>query len=219
MAVFGASFVRAQPDRATALRETSRLIRESVESWLAASPTNLAVDNTLRATEGSEWISIENGAPDQALATISRLLQTVAITLHASDEIMLRFSYKRFDGGRVVRALEYDDDGARGRWTQVDGEPETWEALLFATELLELYRKHAADDVHEVCAENAIKLGFSIPWACDAGTVAQIARALELPWVPGSFPPAAEIDIVRGSPERLEAFRRQHRRPWWRFGR
>lgn len=222
MSVYGASFVRAYPDRATSFRETSRLIRERNASWLAASPTNLAVEHTVRASEGSEWVSIQNAVDDQLLDTISRVLGTVAITIYAIDEKVLRFSYSRFDHGQAVRTLEYADEGNsndRGKWTKVEGEPERWEALLFSPKLMELYRKYAPDDLHEGCAESKIKRGFSIPWACDAGTIAEISRTLQVPWEPigDRFPPATQTEVIPGSPERWNAFHRQHRRPWWKF--
>lgn len=105
----------------------------------------------------------------------------------------------------------------------MEGEPEPWEAILFSPRLMELYKKHAPDDVHEGCAENRIKPGCSIPWACDARTVAEIAGALQLPWDPidNRFPPSTQTEVITRSPERWEAFwqifRREHWRPWWKF--
>lgn len=85
---------------------------------------------------------------------------------------------------------------------------------------MELYRKYAPDEMPEGCAESRIKPGFSIPWACDAGTVTEIARALQLPWEPigDRFPPATQTEVIPGSPEeRWKAFYRKYRRPWWKI--
>lgn len=222
MSVYGASFIRAHPNRETSFRETCRLLRESNARVLAASSTSTAIEHTVRASEGSEWLSIENAISDYELETISRALSTTAVTVYAVDEKALRFSYARFEDGRAVRALEYSDDSGkveRGRWTKVEGEPEPWESILFSSRLMELYAKHAPDEVPEACTQNRIKAGFSIPWACDAGVVAEIARALQLPWEPltnDAFPRSAKREVIPGSPERWKAFLRQQR-PWWKF--
>jgi hypothetical protein len=222
MSVYGASFVWAHPDRATSFRELSRLLRERNASWLAASPMNLVVELIVRTSEGSDWASIQRALAAPLLETISRVLSTTAIAIRMMDEMVLRFSYQRFDNGRAVRTLEYADDGdpkGRGKWTKVEGEPEPWENILFSPRLMELYRKRAPDEVQEGCAESKIKPGFSIPWACDASTVAEIVRALQLPWEPidNKFPPATQTEVIPGSPERLKAFLRQRGRPWWKF--
>jgi len=176
----------------------------------------------VRASEGSDWVSIQNALADQLLETISRVLGTTAIMIYVMDEMVLRFSYRHFNNGQAVRILEYVNHGnpkERGKWTKVEGEPEPWEAILFSHRLMELYRKHAPDEVHESCEESKIKPGFSIPWACDASTVADIARALQLPWEPidNRFSPATQTEVIPGSPERWKAFLRQQRRPWWKF--
>jgi len=226
MSAYGASFVRVRGDRATSFRETSRLLRETNESWLAASPTNLAVELIVRSSEESDWVSIQSALADPLLETISRVLCTTAVMIHVVDEMVLRFAYSRFDNGEAVRTLVYADDGnpkGRGTWTKVEGEPEPWETVLFSPRLLELYKKRAPDEVQEGCAERKVKAGFSIPWACEASTVLEIARALELPWEPmgNTFPPATQTEVIPGSSERWnsfwKAFRRQHWRPWWKF--
>jgi hypothetical protein len=224
MSGYGASFVGARPDRATSFRELTHLLRETNASWLAASPKNFTEEIIVRASEGSDWVSVQRALADQLLETISRVLGTTTIMIYVVDEVVLRFSYRRFNNGQAVRALEYVDyvnPKERGKWTKVEGEPEPWEAILFSHRLIELYRKYAPDEVHEGCAESKIKPGFSIPWACDASTVAEIARALQLPWEPteNRFPPATQTEVIPGSPERLKAFLRQQWRPWWKFWR
>lgn len=221
MSNYGASFVRVGPDRTATFQGLIQLLRETTESWLAASPTNLAVERIVQISEGSDWVSIQSPLDDRLLETISRTLGTTAIMIYVMDEMMLRFSYRRFDHGAAVRALQYFDDGnprGRGKWTKVEGEPEPWEAILFSPRLMELYRQHAPDEVEEGCAENRIKVGFSIPWACDATTIAEIARVLQLPWEPtnNQFPPATRTEVIPGSPERWKAIH-QRKRPWWRF--
>lgn len=196
------------------------MLRESNARALAASPTNLVAEHTVRASAGSEWISIENAISDHELETLSRTLSTTAITVYAVDEKLLQFSYVRFEDGRAVRALEYSDDNDedRGRWTKVEGEPESWEGSLFSPSMMELYAEYAPDEVAE--ARSRIKSGFSIPWACNARTAAEIARAFQLPWEPlakDKFPPATNTEIVPGSPERWKAFLGKRRRPWWKF--
>jgi hypothetical protein len=202
------------------------LLREANASWLAASPTNFTFELTVRTSEGSDWVSIQGALADPMLETISRALCTTAIQIHAMDEMVLRFSYSRFDDGRATRALAYGDDGnpkGRGKWTRVEGEPERWEAILFSPRLMELYEKYAPGEVREACAENRIKPGFAVPWACDGGAIVEIARALQLPWDPtgGKFPPATQTEVIPGSPERwpepLKTLLRRHRRPWWKF--
>ena len=222
MSVYEASFVRARTGPATSFRETARILREANESWLAASPTNVTWELTVRLTEGSDWVSIQASLADQQIETLSRELGTTAIRIYMSDEMVLRFSYGRFDHGQAVRSLEYADGGdprAGGTWTKVEGEPEPWEALLFSPRLLELYRKYAPDELPEGSADRRIKPGLSIPWVCEADVVAEIARALQLPWAPigNGFPPATHTKVIPGSPERWKAFRRRHRRSWWRF--
>jgi hypothetical protein len=189
---------------------------------LAASPANLTIEHTVRTSENSGWISVQNALDDELLATLSRTLGTKSITIYAIDEMVLHFSYRRFDQGNLVRALEYGDDGQpndRGEWTRVEGAPEPWEALLFSPKLMALYRKYAPDQVQGDPDENAIKPGLSIPWACDAETIGEIASALELPWDPlgDGFPTATKTEVIPGSPERWKAFHRQHARPWWKF--
>lgn len=218
MSSYGASFVRAYPDKVTSWRELSRLLREANASWLAESPTNFAVELIVRATEESDWFSIQKALADQLLETISRILGTTAITIYVMDEMVLRFSYRHFDNGQAVRALEYVDHGnprERGKWTKVEGEPEPWEAILFSDRLMELYRKHAPGEVHGSCAEGKIKPGSSIPWACNAGTVAEIVDALQLPWDPigNRFSSVTQTEVIPGSPERLHAFLRRKWRP------
>jgi hypothetical protein len=222
MSVYGASFVRAAPDWTTTFQRLSRLLRDMNESWLAASPTNLAMERIIQASEQSDWISIQSPLDDHLLETISRALGTTAIMIYMMDEMRLRFSYRRFDHGSAVRALQYLDDGnprARGKWTRVEGEPEQWEAILFSPPLIEQYRTYAPDEVAEGCADNKIKPGFSIPQPCYASTIAEITRALQLPWDPieNRFPPATQTEVIPGSPERWKAFHHQHRRPWWKF--
>lgn len=229
MSVYGASFVRARPDRVTSFQETSRLLREAHASWLVASPTNFTFEETVRSSEGSDWVSISEPVADQFLEAVSRVLSTTAIKIYATDELVLRFSYSRFDDGQPVRALEYADDGNskdRGKWTKVEGEPEPWEATLFSPRLMELYRDNAPEEAARMRGEQ-IKPGFSVPWPCDRKTIAEIARALQLPWEPTSwpvadrFPPATQIEVIAGSPERwpkeYKGILRQHRRPWWKF--
>ena len=224
VSVYGASFVRADTDRESSFRETCRLLREDNARVLAASPTSMAIEHTVRASEGCDWISIENAIGDRQLEEISRFLRTTALTVYAVDEKVLRFSYARFEEGRAARALEYLDNGGkldRGRWTKAEGEPEPWEAILFSPKFMEWYAKRAPDEVKEACAENRIKAGFSIPWACDAGVVAEIARTLQLPWNPiehDEFPASTNIEVIPGSPERWKAFlRRNEPKPWWKF--
>src|ERR1051326_313063 len=103
MGFYGASFVRARPDRATTFQDVSRLLRETNASWLAAAPTNLAVELVVRASEGSDWISVQRGLADQLLETLSRTLGTTAIMFNVRDEMVVRFSYRRFDDGQAVR--------------------------------------------------------------------------------------------------------------------
>lgn len=223
MSVYSASFVQVRST--TTFQELSRLLRETNESRLAASPTNFAPELIVRSSEEGEWISTQRALDDPLLETISRVLGTTAIMFSMMDEMVLRFSYRRFDKGAAVRALQYVDDGNprdRGKWTKVEGEPEPWEAILFSPMLMELYRKRAPDEVHKGCAESKIKPGCSIPWVCDASTVAEIARALQLPWDPvdNGFPPAPQTEVIPGSPEReafWKVFRQQHWRPWWKF--
>lgn len=222
MSVYAASFVRVAPDQATSIRELSRLLRETNASWLAASPSNFAVELVVQTSEGSDWISIQRALADPLLETISRVLRTTAIVIHVMDEMVLRFSYRRFDNGRAIRRLDYADDGnpkGRGKWTTAEGNPEPWEGILFSPTRMELYRKRAPDEVQEGCADSRIKLGFSIPRACDASTVEEIVRTLELPWKPidNTFPPATQTEVIPGSPERLRTFLRQRRRRWWKF--
>jgi len=95
----------------------------------------LAVERIVQTSEESDWISIQSPLDDPLLETISRVLNTTAIMIYMMDEMRLRFSYRRFDHGAAVRALQYLDDGnprARGKWTRVDGEPEPWEVTLFS---------------------------------------------------------------------------------------
>lgn len=118
MSYYGASFVRAAPDRTTTFQQLSRLLREMNESWLAASPTNLAMERIVQISEESDWVSIQSPLDDPLLETISRVLGTTAIMIYMMDEMRLRFSYRRFDHGAAVRALQCLDDGnprARGK--------------------------------------------------------------------------------------------------------
>ncbi len=222
MSVYSASFVRASPDHASTFLELSRLLREANANWIAESPSNLAMELVVRTSAGSDWISIQRSIAPPLLETISRVLQTTAIAIHVMDEMVLRFSYRRFEQGRAVRALNYADDGdlkGRGEWSTVEGEPEPWEAMLFSAERIATYRKRAPDEVQEACADGAIKSGFSVPTVCDGDTLAEIVRAFELPWEPtqNGFPPATRMEVIPGSPERLEALLRERRRPWWRY--
>jgi hypothetical protein len=216
MSRYGASFVRARPDRATSFRNLSRLLRETNASWLAASPANIAVELIVRTSEGSDWLSIQRALADQLLETISRVMGTTAIMINMVDEMVLGFSYRRFDNGKALRILEYatdDNSKERGTWTKVDGEPEPWEAILFSSRRMELYRKHVPGEVDEGCSESKIKPGFSIPWACDASTVSEVVRALQLPWEPiDSRFPAAQTEVIPGSPERWKGFWKAFRR-------
>lgn len=174
------------------------------------------VDSTVQASEGSEWLSIESTVGDEQLETISSVLQTTALTLYAQDEKILRFGYTRFENGRLVRALKYlgrCNAEPRGKWVTVEGEPEAWEATCcFSPELMELYRQHAPDEVNEMSGHYRVMPGLWIPWAADLGTVAEIARALQLPWNPArnpahdQFPPATHTEVIPGTPEREKAF-------------
>lgn len=223
MTVYGASFVRTRPDRETTFRETCRLLRESNAHVLAASPTNIVVSHTVRASVGSDWISIENCVSDLELGTLSRTLSTTAVTVYAVDEKLLQFSFVHFEDGRAVRVIEYSDDSAedqRGRWIKVEGEPEAWELTLFSPTLMEQYAEYAPDEVGEARVQSRIKQGFSIPWACNGRTAAEIARALQLPWEPlvqNPFPAATDAEVIAGSPERWKAFLGERRKPWWKF--
>ncbi len=187
MSVYGASFVRV--DRATTFADACRLVR-------AHRTTHV---HTVRTSQG-DWVSIENAVDDGLLETLSRELGTTAITIYAIDEKLLRFHYRRFEHGRSIRALDYADaaaDADCGTWTGVEGVPEPWEALLFAPRMMDLYRKYAADEVSTA----PIKLGSSIPWACDGFMIGEIARALDLPWDPvhDRFPPAAHTAVIERS--------------------
>jgi hypothetical protein len=185
----------------------------------------MAIEHTVRASEGSDWISIEHAIGDHQLEEISRHLSTTAVTVYAVDEKVLEFSYARFDAGRAVRALEYSHDirgmTDRGRWTKVEGEPEVWESAFFSPKLMALYAQHVSDELPEACAQNQIKVGFSIPWAGYADAVVEIVSALQLPWKPiehDTFPAANNTEVIPGSPERWKAFLRQHDpKPWWKF--
>jgi hypothetical protein len=97
---------------------------------------------------------------------------------------------------------------------KVEGETEPWEAILFSPRRMALYEKRAPDEVGEACADGKINLGFSVPSACDASTVAEIARALQLPWEPmeNRFPPATHTEVIPGSPERWRTFWKVFRR-------
>jgi hypothetical protein len=183
----------------------------------------MAIEHTVRASEGNDWISIENCVTDLELETLSRALSTTAVTVYAVDEKLLQFSFVHFEDGRMVRALEYADDGdqgKKGRWTKVQGEPESWEVSLFSAKLMEQYAEYAPDEVGEARSQSRIRSGFSIPWACNAHTAAEIARAFELPWdplAPNRFPPASDTELIPGSPDRWNAFLRERRKPWWKF--
>jgi hypothetical protein len=218
----GASFVQAGSDGPASFGEICRRLREKNATWLAASPTNLAIEHTVRLSDATPWISIQNVVDDELLAQLSKDLGTTAITIYALDEIRLTFSYRRFEEGGIVRALEYGDGKRprdRGAWTKVDGEREEWEGLLFSDSLTALYRKYALDEVDEVCPAERIKLGHSIPWACDGETVAQIVERLSLPWRPldDTFAPASRTEVIPGSPERWQELHRSFRKPWWKL--
>lgn len=221
--VWGASFVRAGADRETRFRETCRLLRESNARALASSPTNLVVSHTVRASPGNDWISVENCASDLVLETISLALSTTAVTVYAVDEKFLQFSYVRFDDGRAVRALEFLDDTGqeqRGSWTQVEGEPESWELSLFTPDLMEQYAQYAPDEVYDLQVHKRIKQGLSIPWACNGRSAEAIARSLQLPWeplAPNKFPSATEIEVIPGSSEGGKNFLGDRTKPWWKF--
>jgi hypothetical protein len=222
MSVYGASFARVHSSRATAFDDVSRLLRKTNEAWLAASPANLAVELVVQAFEASDWISIQPALADPLLEGLSRDLSTTALGLRVMDEMVLRFSYSRFDNGHATRALEYSDDGnpkGHGQWTRVEGTPEAWENTLFSPRLMELYRRRAPDEVREGSAEGRIVPGASIPWPYHASTLAEIADALALPWRPmdNRFLPAAQTEVIPGSPERWKAFRHQRLGPWRRF--
>lgn len=217
MGVYGASFVRAAPDRATAFRDTCSFLRENNSRRMGASPARYAVEHTVRIHDGSTWISIESAIDNVALQTISGSLRTTAITIYAIDEKMPEFSFRRIEDGQAVRLLEYKAGPERQRqWTQVEGQPESWERLFFDPEEIDLYRQSNPDETNEMCAHDMIKLGLSIPQPCSLSVVAEIVRMLGLPWMPvgDTFPLAAQSEVIAGSPERWNPGLRG---PWWKF--
>jgi hypothetical protein len=214
--------VQAGPDGVGRFAATCRLIREKNAAWLAASPTNLTIEHTVRFSEGGAWISIQNAIDDELLRRLSVELDTRALTIYAIDEKILTFSFLHVHRGRTLRELGYTHkqrpDG-RDAWTTVAGEREAWEDVLFSPRLMELYRMWAADEVAEACRDRTIKIGHSIPWACDGDVVRDIAERLQLPWNPydDTFPPATQTEVIPGSPERWKEFHRSQRRPWWKL--
>ena len=101
----------------------------------------------------------------------------------------------------------------------MDGEPESWETLLFSGRLKDLYLRYAPGEVADGCRGDTIHLDHSIPWACDGKIVGEIVDRLQLPWHPleSDFPPAAQTEMIPGSPDRWRRFHRSARKPWWKL--
>ena len=222
MSVYGASFVQAGGDGPGRFAGTCRLVREKNARWLAASPTNVTTEHTVRISDGAGWVSIQNAIDDELLRQLSVDLDTTALTIHACDEKILSFSYTHVDRGRTLRALAHADNqrpDGNGAWTTVAGEREAWESVLFSPRLMDLYRKYAPGEVADACRDQTIKIGQWIPWACDGSVVREIVERLQLPWNPyeDSFPPAAQTEVIPGSPERWNALHRSPRKPWWKL--
>ncbi len=214
MSVYGASFVRAVPDRGTAFRETCSCLRESNVRHMQAA--RFAIEHTVRTHDRSDWISIENAVEDLVLQTISGNLSTTAFTIYAVDEKMPAFTFRRFEHGQAVRLLEYKARPERQRqWTQVEGQPESWERLFFDPGEIDLYRQWNPDELDEMCAHDTIKLGLSIPKPCSLSVVAEIVRSLGLPWSPleDNFPPATQSEVIVGSRKRPNHLGGS----WWKF--
>jgi hypothetical protein len=220
---FGAAFVETGEDGPARVAEIARLLREKNEAWLAASPQHLAVEYTVRRSDGIPWISIQNGMTlaFDLLQKLSGDMGATVISISGCDEINLGFLYRRFESGRVRRALEYgaDSPGRKG-WTLVEGVREAWEeAVLFSNALTGSYFQLVPEEADRAVSRKIIEPGASIPWACDVRIVAEIATYLQLPWRPvgDTFPPAAtQAEVVAGSPERWKGFNRRFR-SWWRF--
>jgi hypothetical protein len=221
MGTFGAAFVQAGDDGPARAAEIARALREQNTAWLAASPENLAIEYTVRRSAGTPWISIQHGIPFDLLQKFSCDMGATAIGISGCDEIILGFSYRRFDSGRVRRALDYRDNPPRGPagWMLVEGEREPWEEqVLFSNKLIGLYFKYAPKEADRAVSRRIIEQGASIPWSSDADIVGEIAAYLQLPWRPvdDTFPPATQTEVVAGSPDRWKKFHRRFR-PWWKF--
>lgn len=221
MGTYAAAFVQAGADGPARATEIARVLRAQNEAWLAASPENLAIEYTVRRSDGTPWISIQHGIPFDLLQKFSADMSATAIGISGCDEIILGFSYRRFDKGRVKRALDYRDNPPRGPggWTLVEGERESWEEqILFSDKLIGLYFKYAPTEADRAVSRKIIEQGASIPWASDAPIVGEIAAYLQLPWRPvdNMFPPATQTEVVAGSPGRWKKFHRRLR-PWWKF--
>ncbi len=222
MGLYGASFVLVTSDPDGTLSVVADALEERNRAWLAASPEHLAGEHTVRLHAESLWLSIENAAPDDVLQQVSARLSSEALTLYAIDEHRLEFQYRHWKDARLLRALDYlDDPNGMGTWTRVEGDVESWEAVLFQPTLLALYDKHAPErEKSELRKEKTIVLGSSIPWPCDGTIIDQLARQMHLPWQPlqNTFLAPTRARVVPGSPKPWKRFRREHGlNPWWRF--
>jgi len=222
MSQYGAAFVRPSSEPKSAFDTICRMISDRNVAWLAASPEHMTSDCTVRVHDGTPWLSIDNIGQD-SLREIARDLSSEAMTFYVNDEHHLEFHYLHLRGGNLLRALDYSDretPKGMGQWKHVEGESEAWEALLFSPKAMEAYEKYGlAQEVAEVRRQPAIRVGASIPWACDGKTIAQIAEYLQLPWDPwhDAFGVATHSAVIPGNPERQQAFLRGLRQSWWRF--
>ena len=108
------------------------------------------VDRWGRSDDMPAWSEGPDLNDARELRALSRLVGDV-VAFYEVDEGLTTGVYGAWREGELVRALEWADD----EWCRVEGEPQPWEAPLFAPERLAHALENAADDGQDEAAPRA----------------------------------------------------------------